>query len=426
MAKITVQSTPVTVLSIEERDYISLTDMASAKEGDNRAADIIKNWIRNRYAIEFLGTWEVIHNPDFKVVEFDHFRKSAGLPSFVLSASEWIEQTNAIGIIVLCYGVYEAACLFLNYKRCETSNDAQIEQYISPINIRVPGYVKKVYFTEHQFVHKGDTLLVLDDREYRIRVSEAEAALKDAENGIAILSSSLTTTQATASVYDASIEEINTRISKLQKDLTRYRNLLQRNAATPIQVEQLETELTATLAKLEALKKQKAAATSGVNEVTNRKASVEAGILRAQAALEMARLNLSYTVVTAPCDGTLGRRALEDGQFVQGGQSLTYIIPDTQKWVIANYKETQIANLYEGQKVSIKVDAFPDKEFSGHISAISGATGSKYSLVPTDNSAGNFVKIQQRIPVRIEFDELSEEDNRLLAAGMMVIIKAKL
>lgn len=142
---------------------------------------------------------------------------------------------NAIGIIVLCYGVYEAACLFLNYKRCETSNDAQIEQYISPINIRVPGYVKKVYFTEHQFVHKGDTLLVLDDREYRIRVSEAEAALKDAENGIAILSSSLTTTQATASVYDASIEEINTRISKLQKDLTRYRNLLQRNAATPIQ-----------------------------------------------------------------------------------------------------------------------------------------------------------------------------------------------
>ena len=181
---------------------------------------------------------------------------------------------NAIGIIVLCYGVYEAACLFLNYKRCETSNDAQIEQYISPINIRVPGYVKKVYFTEHQFVHKGDTLLVLDDREYRIRVSEAEA-LKDAENGIAILSSSLTTTQATASVYDASIEEINTRISKLQKDLTRYRNLLQRNAATPIQVEQLETELTATLAKLEALKKQKAAATSGVNEVTKHRSKPE-------------------------------------------------------------------------------------------------------------------------------------------------------
>ena len=100
MSKIIVQNTPITVLSVEEQDYISLTDMASAKEGDSRSADIIKNWLRNRYTIEFLGTWEVIHNPNFKVVEFDHFRMSAGLPSFVLSASEWIERTNAIGIIV--------------------------------------------------------------------------------------------------------------------------------------------------------------------------------------------------------------------------------------------------------------------------------------------------------------------------------------
>ena len=100
MAKIAVQNTPITVLSVEEQDYISLTDMATAKEGDNRSADIIKNWLRNRYTIEFLGTWEVIHNPNFKVVEFDHFRMSAGLPSFVLSASEWIERTNAVGIIV--------------------------------------------------------------------------------------------------------------------------------------------------------------------------------------------------------------------------------------------------------------------------------------------------------------------------------------
>ena len=100
MAKITVQNTQITVLRWEEQDYISLTDMASAKEGDSRAADVIKNWIRGRYTIEFLGTWEIIHNPNFKVVEFDHFRKSAGLPSFVLSALEWIERTDAIGLIV--------------------------------------------------------------------------------------------------------------------------------------------------------------------------------------------------------------------------------------------------------------------------------------------------------------------------------------
>ena len=100
MAKIIVQNTQITVLNFKEQDYISLTDMASAKEGDSRAADVIKNWIRSRYTIEFLGTWEIIHNPNFKVVEFDHFKKSAGLPSFVLSASEWIECTNAVGIVV--------------------------------------------------------------------------------------------------------------------------------------------------------------------------------------------------------------------------------------------------------------------------------------------------------------------------------------
>lgn len=100
MAKIKVQNTEIAVVNIEEHDYISLTDMAGAKENDARAADVIKNWLRNRYTIEFLGTWEMIHNPDFKVVEFDHFRKEAGLPTFVLSCSEWIEKTNAIGIVV--------------------------------------------------------------------------------------------------------------------------------------------------------------------------------------------------------------------------------------------------------------------------------------------------------------------------------------
>lgn len=139
----------------------------------------------------------------------------------------------------------------------------------------------------------------------------------------------------------------------------------------------------------------------------------------------MARLNLSYTVVVAPCDGKLGRRTVEDGQYVSAGQTLTYIMPDTQKWVIANYKETQIENLHVGQEVVLTVDAMDGREFKGRITAISGATGSKYSLVPTDNSAGNFVKIRQRVPVRIDFTGLSKADNERLAAGMMVVVKAK-
>ena len=338
----------------------------------------------------------------------------------------WQIVVSLMGAAIVVWGIIEVACLFLSYNRTETSNDAQIEQYISPINLRASGYIKKIYFTEHQEIHKGDTLLVLDDREYKIRVMEAEAALKDAQAGATVIGATLQTTQTTASVYDASISEIEIRLAKLEKDRQRYQNLVQRNAATPIQLEQIETEYEATRKKLEATKRQQKAALSGVNEVSHRRESTEAAIQRATAALEMARLNLSYTVVVAPCDGKLGRRALEEGQFITAGQTITYILPDTQKWIVANYKETQVENLHIGQKVTITVDAISDKEFTGTITAISGATGSKYSLVPTDNSAGNFVKIQQRIPVRIDFTNLSKEDNEKLAAGMMVIVKAEL
>ena len=332
---------------------------------------------------------------------------------------------SLLGIAILVWGVIEVAFLFLDCKQTETSNDAQIEQYISPVNLRASGYIKKIYFTEHQSVKKRDTLLVLDDREYRIQVMEAEAALKDAMAGATVIDATLQTTQNSASVYEASIAEIEIRLAKLEKDRQRYENLLKRNAATPIQLEQIETEYEATRKKLEATKRQQKAAMSGIKEVSNRRESTEAAIQRATAALEMARLNLSYTVVLAPCDGKLGRRALEEGQYIGAGQSITYIFPDTQKWVIANYKETQVENLHVGQEVRITVDAISDKEFTGKITAISGATGSKYSLVPTDNSAGNFVKIQQRIPVRIDFTNLSSEDNERLTAGMMVVVKAR-
>ena len=324
---------------------------------------------------------------------------------------------SLIGVAILAFGLWKIVCLFLDYSSNETSNDAQIEQYISPVNLRASGYIAKVCFREHQEVHKGDTLLVLDDREYRIRLMEAEAALKDAKAGANVINATEQTTETSASIYQASIDEINVRLAKLAKDCERYRNLVEKKAATPIQLEQLEVEYAAT--------KQQAAAYKGVNEVTTRKQNVAASIERAEAAVEMAKLNLSYCVVVAPCDGKLGRRSIEEGQMVNAGTTITYIIPTNNKWVIANYKETQIENLYVGQKVRMTVDAISNKEFEGTVTAISGATGSKYSLVPTDNSAGNFVKIQQRVPVRIDFNNLSKEDNEHLAAGMMVVVKAE-
>ena len=332
---------------------------------------------------------------------------------------------SLVGIAILAYGLWKLVGVFRDYTATETCNDAQVEQYIAPVNLRASGYIAKVCFKEHQQVHKGDTLLILDDREYRIRLMEAEAALKDAKASGNVISASEQTTQTSATVYDASIDEIEVRLAKLAKDIERYRNLVANKAATPIQLEQLEVEYEATQKKLEATKKQQEAAYKGVNEVSTRRGSVAAAIQRAEAAVEMAKLNLSYCVVVAPCDGKLGRRTIEEGQMVNSGTTITYIIPNNQKWVIANYKETQVENLHVGQKVRMTVDALDNKVFEGTVTAISGATGSKYSLVPTDNSAGNFVKIQQRVPVRIDFSNLSAEDNNRLAAGMMVVVKAE-
>ena len=328
-----------------------------------------------------------------------------------------------IGLVVL--GLGAVICSFADYKRSVTTDDAQVEQYLSPINIRVPGYIKQIHFTEHQHVRKGDTLLMLEDDEYHIRLKQAEAMLMDARSGRKVVANTLNTASNSASVYDASIAEAQYHVDQLEKDCRRYKTLLQKKATTPIVVEQYQTQLEMARARVAALERQRQAAHSSVTEVGQRQENAEAAILRAEAAVQLARLNLSYTVVTAPCDGSLGRRSIEEGQLVNAGQTLTTIIPDTRKWVVANYKETQMASLALGQEVEVTVDAFEGKTFKGRIMAISSATGSKYSMIPTDNSAGNFVKIQQRVPVRIELTDISPEDNARLAAGMMCIVKAR-
>lgn len=330
---------------------------------------------------------------------------------------------KAVAICLLLVGIIVITGMFCD-NRYERTDDAQVEQYVSPVNVKVAGYIREIRFTEHQHVHKGDTLLIIDDREYAIALQQAEASLMDAHSGRKVVSNTLNTVSNSASVYDASIEEAELRVAKLQRDYDRYVKLLEKKASTPVVVEQYKIELDMAKARVSALKRQREAARSSISEVSQRQENAEAAILRAEAAVNMARLNLSYTVVTAPTDGCVGRRTIEEGQLVSPGQTITTLIPDTRKWIVANFKETQMSHIRMGQAVEICIDALPDKHFQGTVTAISAATGSKYSMVPTDNSAGNFVKIQQRIPVRIDFDEEpGTEDNRRMAAGMMCEIK---
>lgn len=330
---------------------------------------------------------------------------------------------NSFAVCLLLAGVGIMVWRFCDH-RYEFTDDAQVEQYLSPINVKVPGYIREIRFTEHQHVSKGDTLVVIDDSEYAIALQQAEASLMDASNGRKVAEGSLNTASSSASVFDASIREAELRADKLRRDYERHVKLLAKKASTPVTVEQYKTELDMANAKVAALKRQREAARSSVSEVSLRRNNAQAAVLRAQAAVDMARLNLSYTVITAPADGYVGRRTIEEGQLVGPGQTITTLIPDTRKWIVANFKETQMANIRKGQDVEISIDALPDRLFHGTVTAISSATGSKYSMVPTDNSAGNFVKIQQRVPVRIDFsNDMDKDDNLRMAAGMMCEIR---
>lgn len=338
-----------------------------------------------------------------------------------MNASKFIGQAVTISLILA--GIIIIVIIFCD-NRYERTDDAQIEQYISPINVKISGYIREIRFKEHQHVNKGDTLLIIDDREYLIALKQAEASLIDALSGRKVIGNTLNTASNAATVYDSSIKEAELRVEKLQRDYDRYSNLLAKKASTPVIVEQYKTELDIAKTRVKALIRQREAAFSTVNEVNQRQENAEAAILRAEAAVDMAHLNLSYTVITAPFNGYLGRRTIENGQLVAPGQTITTIIPDGKKWIIANFKETQMSKIRVGQNVEIGIDAIPDKQFKGKVTSISSATGSKYSIIPTDNSAGNFVKIQQRVPVRIDFDEDFENsyENRMVA-GMMCEIK---
>ena len=331
---------------------------------------------------------------------------------------------NTVCILLAFSGISWTVNYFWKYVNYEITNDAVVDQYITPVNIRVSGYISEVRFTEHQHVKAGDTLLILDDREYRIKLKDAEAALLDARASKDILSSGIQTSEVNVSVQEANIAETKARLWQLEQDYRRYANLLAEESVSQQQYEQVKANYEAMQARYDALLRQKSAAQSQYSETSKKSGSVEAMILRKEADLEMAQLNLSYTVVAAPFDGYMGRRTLETGQLVQAGQTLSNLVRGDDKWITANYKETQISNIYIGQEVRIKVDAIDNRVFHGKVTAISEATGSKYSLVPTDNSAGNFIKVQQRIPVRIDLTDASPDDMNRLRAGMMVETEA--
>lgn len=326
---------------------------------------------------------------------------------------------------VLTIGACAWVCAkFIHLGSVEFTENAQVKQHIVPINSRVQGFIKKVCFDEYTSVQKGDTLVIIEDTEYRYRLAQAEANLENARTGKDAMHNVISTTQTNISVTDATIEEARILLENAERNYNRFNSLYQQNAVTRQQYDDMHTAYLAAKARYTMLLNQKESVQSVNREQNTRLGQNEAAIKLAEAAVELARLNLSYTVVIAPCDGFTGRKEIQEGQLIQPGQTLLDIVDDTNKWIIANYKETQTANIREGQEVEIEVDAVPGHLFKGVVRSISHATGASFSLMPQDNSSGNFVKIEQRIPIRIDFTkENDEEAMKRVRAGMNVECK---
>ncbi|MDE5744654.1 MAG: HlyD family secretion protein [Paramuribaculum sp.] len=331
-----------------------------------------------------------------------------------------------VTVVVIIAAAIWVGSKFYHPGKVEFTDNAKINQQIVPVNSRVQGYIKEIRFSEFQPVKKGDTLVIIDDADMRLNLARAKADYANALAGRGVADRSVVSATANVAVSAASVAEAKVIMEMAATDLERYKKLLERDAVTRQQYDLAKTDYEAKKARYDMLSRQEKASSSMVDVGKERISQSEAGIELAKAMLETAELNLSYTVILAPCDGYTSRKEIQTGQLVQPGQTLLDIVDSGELWVTANYKETQLRHISSGSEVYIEVDAVPGVTFNGVVSAISTATGSSLSILPQDNSAGNFVKVRQRVPVRIEFTEDNSPDQmEKLRAGMNVECSVK-
>ncbi len=332
---------------------------------------------------------------------------------------------NVVVVALLVAGLAYVCSRFVHLGRVEYTDNAQVRQHITPVNTRVQGFIKKIYFDEYKPIHKGDTLLVIEDTEFRLRLAQAEADLANALAGQQVTSAGIATTQNNLSVSDATIEEVRVQRANAERELQRYAKLLEQDAVTRQQYDNVKTAYDAVAARYEQVVRAKHSTSLTKNEQTRRLGQNEAAIRLARAAVDLARLNLSYTVIVATCDGVTGHKDIHEGQLVQPGQTMVDIVDRGDLWVIANYRETQLPNISPGAEVTFTADAVPGVTYRGVVESVSDATGAAFSLLPQDNATGNFVKVEQRVPVRIRLRGNSEADVSRLRAGLNVECEVK-
>ncbi|SHM84327.1 membrane fusion protein, multidrug efflux system [Chitinophaga jiangningensis] len=329
---------------------------------------------------------------------------------------------------------------YIHGQHHEETDNAQIDANVSPVIPRVSGYVKEVRVKDNQFVKKGDTLVILDDRDLAIKVQSAEAALLAAEaNKTAAAAATqaaetgIGQAQAQIGTIEAQIEAAKVNVWRANQDYERYANLIKDHSITQQQYEQALAAKQSAERQLDVLQRQKTAATRQTTVVSSQSTATSKQISLADAAIKQrqtdvadAELVRSYAVILAPEDGYLTKIYVQPGQYINAGQSLFSVVLNNTPWVVANFKETQLTKMKLGQKVTIKIDAYPGKELEAKITSFAPTTGAKMALLPPDNASGNFVKVVQRLPVKIEFVNPSDEMVKNLRPGMNVEVDVHL
>lgn len=333
-----------------------------------------------------------------------------------------IKRVYNVVVIALAAAALVWICSnFIHPGKVVYTNDAQVHRHITPINTRVQGFIKEIRFEEFQHVHCGDTLVIIEDAEYRLQLAQAEANVDGSRYGEKAASVGVSTAGNNVRVMASGAEEARIVMENARKDYLRYEELLDKGAVTRQQYDAVKTAYESARARYEQSGHQHQSTVLTRNEQSQRLSQVTAGVSVAEAGLNLARLNLSYTVITATADGYMGTRDIHEGQLVMPGQMLARLVGDDNVWVVANYRETQMDRISVGCPVDFKADAVPSVVYHGRVEAISAAAGAAFSMIPVDNATGNFVKVEQRVPVRIVLTgDNRAEDVALLRAGLNV------
>lgn len=343
-------------------------------------------------------------------------------------------------IVLLIVGGSFGISKYIHARHHEETDDAQVTANINPVIPKISGYVTEVRVKDNQKVKKGDTLLLLDDRDLKLKLEQAEAALGTAQSNLASAKATsraahanIGTSAAAVKAADAQIEAAKVTVWQATQDYNRYANLIKDHSITQQQFEQAQAAKEKAEKQLQVLEEQKTQAARETNAVSSQSSATStqinvanSSIKQRQVDVENAKLNLSYTVVTAPADGITSKINVQAGQYLQAGQATFSIVQDNDLWVVANFKETQFNDLRIGQKAIITVDAFPGHDFEARVSSFSPATGAQFALLPPDNASGNFVKVVQRLPVKIEFTNSQDPLVKQLKAGMNVNVDVHL